>query len=80
MEDDYDILIKVYIVKAISFNGGIYGTTAVLVDVANLFSKIALKKIDFKIKTVAQETHEVCCQKYFAEVAKSSNFSAPESI
>ena len=30
MEDDNDILIEDDIVKAISFNGGIYGTTSVI--------------------------------------------------
>ena len=37
VEDDNNMLIEDDIVKAISFNGGIYGTTDVLIDVANLF-------------------------------------------
>ena len=60
MEDDNYILIGGYIVKAISFNGGISGTTAVIVDEAALFSKRALNKINFKIKTVSRETHDLC--------------------
>ena len=44
VEDDNDILIGDDIVKAISFNGGIYDTTFILVDAANLFSKRSLKK------------------------------------
>ena len=44
MDDYNDILIEDDIVKAISFNGGISGTTDVLVDAANLFGKRALKK------------------------------------
>ena len=44
MEDDNDILIENYIMKTISFNGGMSGTTAVLVDATNIFGKIDLKK------------------------------------
>ena len=53
MDDDNDILIGDDIVKAISFNGGISGTTNVIVDTAALFGKRYLKKINFKIKTGA---------------------------
>ena len=51
MEDDNDILIEDDIVKAISFNGGVSGITAVLFDEANLFGKRYLNKINFKIRT-----------------------------
>ena len=44
MEDDNDILTEDVIVKGISFNGGIYGTIVVLVDVANIFVNRDLKK------------------------------------
>ena len=44
VEDDNKILIDYYIVKDISFNGDIYGTTAVLVDAENIFGKRALTK------------------------------------
>ena len=71
MEDDNDILIEDYILKAISFNGGISGTTAVLVDAGNLIGKIALKKYRFKIITGAWETHGLCWQKDSVEVTKS---------
>ena len=70
MEDDNDILIKDDILKAISFNGGISGTKDVLVDESNFFGKRDPKKINFKFKTGAQETHEVCWRKYLAEVTK----------
>ena len=61
--------------KAISINEIISGTTAVLVDATNLFDKRALKKINFKIKTGARETNEVCWRKDLAELTKSSNVS-----
>ena len=48
MDDDNDIIIEDDIVKAISFNVGIYGTTSILVDVANIFGKRALKKKQIK--------------------------------
>ena len=48
MEDKNDIIIEDDIVNAISFNGCIFGTTSVLVDVENIFGKIALKKNSFK--------------------------------
>ena len=51
MEDDDYILIEDDIVKAKNFNGGIYGTNAVLFDAVNLFDKRALNKIIFKIIT-----------------------------
>ena len=57
MEDDNYELIEDDIVKAISFNGGISGTTAVLVDTAALFGKRALNKTNFKIKTGARYKH-----------------------
>ena len=60
MDDENDILIEDDILKAISFNGGISVTTAVLVDAAALFGKRALNKINSKIKTGARETHVVC--------------------
>ena len=44
MEYDNEILIDDYIVKALCFNEGISGTTAVIVDAENLFGKIDLKK------------------------------------
>ena len=59
MEDDNDILIEYDTVKAISFNGGIYGSTSVLVGAANLFGKRTLKKNKFKIRTGAQEKYEL---------------------
>ena len=43
VKDDNDIIIKYDIVKAISFNAVISGTTAVFVDVVNIFGKRAFK-------------------------------------
>ena len=77
MEDDNDILIEDDIMKAVSFNGGISGTTAVLVGVANIFGKRSIKKIDFKIRTGARETHEVFQRIDLVEVTKSSHISVP---
>ena len=48
MEYDNDILTEDDIMKAISLNGGISGTTDVLVDVSNLFGKRALKENQFQ--------------------------------
>ena len=50
---EYDNYIRIEddILKAVSFNGVISGTTAVIVDAASLFGKIVLKKIYFEIKT-----------------------------
>ena len=80
MEGEEFILIEYNIVKAVSFNGGISGTTTILVDAKNNFVKRALERINFKIITVARETHDVCWRKYLAEVKKSSNVSIPEII
>ena len=44
VEDDNGILAEDDIMKAISFNGGISGTTDVLVDTANFFGKGILKE------------------------------------
>ena len=60
MEDDNDILIEDDIVKTISFNGFIYGATSFLVGAENLFGKRALKIINFEIRTISWETHELC--------------------
>ena len=59
MDNENDILIEDDIVKAISFDGGISGTTAVLFDAGGLFGKRSLNKTNFKIRTGARETHEV---------------------
>ena len=63
--------------KDIIFNGGIHDTTAILVDVEALFVNISINKINFKIKTGEQETHEVCWRRYFLQVTKSYNVSDP---
>ena len=80
VKDDNDIIIKYDIVKAISFNAVISGTTAVFVDVVNIFGKRSFKENQFKIKNGAQETHEVCWKKDSVEVTKSKNVSVPEII
>ena len=71
MEDENDILIEDDIVKVISFNGCIYSTTAVLVDASDIFGNRSLDKINFKIKTGAQKTHEVCWLEDIFQVTKS---------
>ena len=80
MEGEEFILIEYNIVKAVSFNGGISGTTAILVDAKNNFVKRALERINFKTRTVARETHEVCWRKYLVEVKNPSNVSIPAII
>ena len=77
---DNDIIIKYDIMKAVIFNEVISGTTAVFVDVVNIFGKRALNKTNFKIKTGARETHELCWRKDSVEVTKSTNVSVPEII
>ena len=77
VEDDNDIITEDDIVKAISFNGDISGTTAVIVDAEDLFGKTSWKKTNFKIRTGAREKHELCWRKDSVEVTKSSNASVP---
>ena len=72
MKDENYILIEDGIVDAVSFRGVVSGTTAVLVDMYNLFGKRALNKIIIKIKNGARETHEVCWRKNLVEVTKLS--------
>ena len=60
MEDENDILIEDDILKAKFFNDGINGNTTVLADEATFYGKRYLNKINFKIKTGAWDTHEVC--------------------
>ena len=80
VEDENVILVEYYIVKDISFSGGIPGTTAVLVDAKKIFGKRALNKNKFKIRTGARETYELCWHKDSVEATKSSNVSVPEII
>ena len=80
MEDDNDILIEDVFVDDISLNGGVSGTTSVLVDAAALFGKRALNKINFKINTGPRETHELFWMEDFVQVTNSSNVSDPEII
>ena len=80
VEDDNDITIEDDIVKYISFNVGISGTTAVIVDAATFFGNISSKKINFTINTGAQETHGVCWREKIVQVTKSSNISDPKII
>ena len=69
MEDYNDILIEDDVVKFISFNGGIYGTNAVIVDAAIIFVNIAFKNII--IRTGARETYELLWQKDSVELKNS---------
>ena len=80
MEYDNHILIQDNIVKAISFNGIIYGTTVALSDAAALFGRISLKKINSKINTGSQGTHGICLREDFVQLKKSSNVSDTEII
>ena len=80
VEDENKILIDDNIVKAISFNVGISGITAVLVDAANLFGKRALNKNIFKIRTRAWEIYELRWRKDSVDVTNSSNKSVTEII
>ena len=48
VEDDNDILIEGDIVKAISFNEVVSGTTSMLIDAAIIFGNRDLKEINFK--------------------------------
>ena len=50
VEDENDIFIEGDIVKAISFIGGISGTTSVHVDAVNFFGEIAFKENQFQNK------------------------------
>ena len=50
MEDDNEIIIEDDIVKNTRFNGGIYGTTSVLVYAENIFGKRAVKKKNQKLE------------------------------
>ena len=65
MEDENDIIIEDDIMKAINVNAGVTGTTDVLVYSADLFGNTYLDKINFKIKTGAKETRDVCWQENF---------------
>ena len=44
MEDDNEIITKDDILKAISLNGGISGTTAAIFDAEDIFGNRALKR------------------------------------
>ena len=78
MEVDNEILIECDISKAISFYGGISGTTDVLVDAVNIFGKRALKKRNPKSE-LEHEKNELCWRKYSVEVTKSSNVIVPRN-
>ena len=79
MEYENDILIEDDIMRFIYFNGGISGTTSVLVYEADLSGKISLKKINFKISTIPWETHEVCWREYFVQV-KNHKMSVTQKL
>ena len=80
VEDNNGIHVENGILKSIRHIGGNYDTKAVLADAGNIFGRKVLKKINIKIKTGAQETHEVFLQKYLVKVTKSSNVSVQEII
>ena len=79
MEVDNEILIECDISMAISFYGGISGTTDVLVDAVNIFGKRALKKRNPKSE-LEHKKKELCCHKYLVKVTKSSSLSVLEII
>ena len=57
--------------KPVSFNGGNSGNNDVIVDGANIFGNRSLYKENFRIKSWARETNEVCCGKGPVDVTKS---------
>jgi hypothetical protein len=71
VEDGNDILIEEDIFNALSFNGGLAGTTVVWLNAAALCSTKTLKK-KFKAETGSRETHELCFSEKDMRVIKSS--------
>ena len=71
MEDENAILIEDDILKFIRFNGGIYGTNAVIVGADYFFVNKAFKKTSLKINTGARENHEVCWLEDSVQIKKS---------
>ena len=75
IEGDNDILIEDDIVKAMKFNGGIAGTTVVLVDATSLGNKKAINKKLNVFKTGSRSTHEICWLDDRVQVIESSGIS-----
>ena len=61
--------------KAMKFNGGIAGTTVVLVDATSLGNKKAINKKLNVFKTGSRSTHEICWLDDRVQVIESSGIS-----
>lgn len=79
VEDGNDILTEDHIIDALAFDGGIAGTTGILLDCANLQGETISKK--FKTSKVrSPSTHEIRWYDNKVEVYASSGITAPEII
>ena len=80
VEDDNNILTEEDIVKAISFRGGIAGTTAVLVDATSIGHEKAINEKFKVVKTGSRSTHEIRWLNDRVKVIESSGISKEEEI
>lgn len=79
VEDGNDILTEEHVIDALAFDGGIAGTTGILLDCANLQGETISKK--FKTSKVrSRSTHEIRWYDNKVEVYASSGITAPEII
>jgi hypothetical protein len=79
VEDGNDIDVEEDIFKALSYNGGVAGTTAVLLDASNLEGPVLSRT--FKVKTGSRATHEIkFINNDSVEIITSSGVTKPEVI
>lgn len=79
IEDGNDILTEEHILDALAFNGGVAGTTGILLDCTNLRGDTISKK--FKTSKVkSRSTHEIRWYDSKVEVYESSDVTTPEVV
>jgi len=78
IEGGNDILTEDDIFNALTYNYGIYGSTAVLLDASNLIGPVFDNKETFKVKGMgSRETHEISWLHNCVHVIASSNITEP---
>jgi hypothetical protein len=79
IEDGNDIMLEEQILDAISFCGGVAGTTGVLINCEKLNGSAITKKFK-STKIGSRSTHELCWYENKIEIYESSGITVPEQL
>ena len=79
VEDGNDMVLEDHIVDAISFRGGMSGTSGILLNFTNLPTSNISKQFRSKI-VKSRSTHEIIWDVSYASIYEASGITAPEIV